>query len=122
MPKVARRKSEIERLAGDLAHGPHARMYWKDGRAYIDARAWAAWGGKLEALVQPDERGATKDPVQAAILFAHRLSHLRELRIGHPNGLPVAEEMAKADARAEDELDRIATFAGWYLAETRSQT
>jgi hypothetical protein len=101
MPNVARRKSEIERSAGELAHEPNARLYWKDGRAYIDARAWAAWGGKLEALVPTNERGATKDPVQAAIHFAHRLSHLRELRIRHPNGLPVAEEEACPDCGAE---------------------
>jgi integrase len=118
MPRVAER-SGTEKLAAVAAQEPHARLYWKDGRAYIDARAWAAWGGKMEALVAPGERGATKDAVQGAILFAQRLSQLRALRAEHPDGLPKAEDEDKQPAagNSSDPLDRIATFAGWYLAE-----
>ncbi|HEU4882431.1 MAG TPA: hypothetical protein VFT45_09310, partial [Longimicrobium sp.] len=115
MPRVANKRAGG--LAPVGAQEPHARLYWKDGRAYIDARAWAKWGGRLEALVQPGERGATRDPVQAALLFAQRLTELRDLRAKHPDGLPVPEEEPVPAASAEDELDRIATFAGWYLAE-----
>ncbi|HEX2094862.1 MAG TPA: hypothetical protein VHG28_20855 [Longimicrobiaceae bacterium] len=75
-------------------------------------------GGKLEALVVPGERGATKDAVQGAILFAQRLAQLRALRAEHPDGLPrPAEESRSAVEESVEELDRIATFAGWYLAE-----
>jgi integrase len=72
----------------------------------------------MEALVRPGERGATRDPVHASLLFAQRLTELRDLRAQHPDGLPVPEVSPEAaSAPAEDELDRIATFAGWYLAE-----
>lgn len=90
-------------------------MYWKGGRAYIDARSWAKWGGKLEALIPSGGRTATQDLVQAAILFAQRLAQLRELRAEHPAGLPVQREVAPQNQG--DPLDRIGTFAGWYLAE-----
>lgn len=102
-----------------VATEPHARLYWKDGRAYIDARAWAAWGGKMEALVVPGERGATRDSVQGAILYAQRLTQLRELRTQHPDGLPrpEPEPVVPAPAQEEENLNRIATFAGWYLTE-----
>ena len=89
---------------------PRAELYWKRGRAYLDARAWEAWGGKLEALVPAGERHATRDGVTAAILCGERLAELRALRAAHPGGLVPA-------AGGNDPLDRIATFAGWYLAE-----
>lgn len=117
MPRVANKRAGGQAPAAVGAQEPRARLYWKDGRAYIAARAWAKWGGRLEALVQPGERGATKDPVQAALLFAQRLTALRELRAQHPDGLPVPEENPEPAVPAGDELDRIATFAGWYLAE-----
>jgi integrase len=118
MPKVATRGAGAGRPAPDAAQEPRARLYWKDGRAYIDARAWATWGGKLEALVVPGERGATRDAVQGAILFAQRLAQLRALCAAHPAGLPQsAEESQSAVEESAEELDRIATFAGWYLAE-----
>ncbi len=118
MPKVTTRGAGAGRSAPDAAQEPHARLYWKDGRAYIDARAWASWGGKLEALVVPGERGATKDAVQGAILFARRLAQLRAFRAEHPDGLPRPAEESEP---AVEELDRIATFAGWYLAEKEAR-
>lgn len=123
MPKAATKRSATEKPVSNAAQEPHARLYWKDGRAYIDARAWAAWGGRLEALVVPGERGATKDAVQGAILFAQRLAQLRAFRAEHPAGLPKPEtEVKRAAARGGGEpLDRIATFAGWYLAEKASR-
>lgn len=120
MPKVAAKKVVAPPRAASTPQEPHARLYWKDGRAYIDARGWAAWGGRMEALVAPGERGATKDAVQGAILFAQRLTQLRELRGQHPDGLPLPEpepEAAPGPREAPEDLDRIATFAGWYLAE-----
>ena len=118
MPKVATRGAGAGRPAPEAAREPHARLYWKDGRAYIDARGWAAWRGKLEALVVPGERGATRDAVQGAKLFAQRLAQLRALRAEHPDGLlRPAEESRSAVEGSVEELDRIATFAGWYLAE-----
>ena len=87
-----------------------AELYWKRGRAYLDAPAWEAWGGKQEALVPAGERHATRDQVTAAILCGERLAELRALRKAHPGGLVPAHG-------GDDPLDRIATFAGWYLAE-----
>ena len=89
---------------------PRAELYWKRGRAYLYARAWDAWGGKLEALVPAGERHATQDRVTAAIFCGERLAELRALRKAHPDGLVPA-------GGGDDPLDRIATFAGWYLAE-----
>lgn len=119
MPRVATKRSGTERSTAGAAQEPHARLYWKAGRAYIDARAWAAWGGRMEALVAPDERGATRDAVQGAILFAQRLAQLRALRAEHPEGSPKleAEENQPGAGSSGDPLDRFATFAGWYLAE-----
>jgi integrase len=93
---------------------PHARLYWKRGRAYIDAREWSPWGGRQEALVAPGEKYATTDAVTAAILYGQRLTELREQRKTHPEGIAPRRE-------AEDPLDRIATFAGWYLAEKENR-
>jgi integrase len=118
MPKVATRGTGTGGPSQVAAQEPHARLYWKEGRAYIDARGWAAWGGRQEALVAPGERGATRDVAQGAILFAQRLTQLRALRAEHPDGLPTpsAESQPAVEEQVE-ELDRIATFAGWYLAE-----
>lgn len=121
MSKLTTRGSGTESQTAGAVQEPHARLYWKNGRAYIDARAWAAWGGKLEALVAPGERGATKDPVQAAILFAQRLTQLRELRVQYPAGSSIPKAPAEGNVPAEDEMDRIATFAGWYLAEKENR-
>lgn len=105
----------VRQQADRASPEPHARMYWKDGRAYIDARSWARWGGKLQALIPSGDRTATKDLVQAALLFAQRLTELRKLRVEYPAGLPAQSEVAQQNTG--DPLDRIATFAGWYLAE-----
>lgn len=118
MQKVATKGTETGGPSPVATQEPHVRLYWKDGRAYIDARGWAAWGGRQEALVVPGERGATRDVVQGAILFAQRLTQLRAFRAEHPNGLPKAsDESQPAIEEQGEELDRIATFARWYLAE-----
>jgi integrase len=95
---------------------PNARLYWKHGRAYIDARAWARWGGKLEALIPAGERRATDDIAEAAVLFAKRLHELRDLRAAAPAGMP-----AQPVGDAGDDLDRIATFVGWYMADKEAR-
>lgn len=115
MNRFVKQKGRVWQQADTPSPEPHARLYWKDGRAYIDARSWAKWGGKLEALIPPGERRATKDSVEAHLLFAQRLAHLRELRVEFPTGL--AAEGKFAPQITGDPLDRIATFAGWYLAE-----
>ncbi|HEY7769097.1 hypothetical protein [Longimicrobium sp.] len=115
MNRLVKQKMPVWQQADTPSPEPHARLYWKDGRAYIDARSWAKWGGKLEALIPPGERRATKDRVQAHLLFAQRLAHLRELRVELPTGL--AAEDTLAPQITGDPLDRFATFAGWYLAE-----
>lgn len=132
MSKVANRMADVVQLGAGARQGggsrpseaaapvtegpqePHARLYWKDGRAYIDSRAWARWGGRLEALIAPGERHATTDAVKAAMLFAQRLTRLRELREEYPDGVP---EQSAAASEPVEVLDRFATFAGWYLAE-----
>jgi site-specific recombinase XerD len=103
---------------GGAGGEPNARLYWKNGRAYIDARGWARWGGKLEALIPVGERRATDDPAEAAVLFAQRLRELRGLRAAAPNGLPGEP---RANSGSGEGLDRIATFAGWYMAEKESR-
>jgi hypothetical protein len=115
MNRFVKQKGRVWQQADTPSPEPHARLYWKDGRAYIDARSWAKWGGKLEALIPPGERRATKDQVQAHFWFAQRLAHLRELRVEFPTGLAAEDKFAPQITG--DPLDRIATFAGWYLAE-----
>ncbi|MCO4099451.1 MAG: hypothetical protein HEQ38_08640 [Gemmatimonas sp.] len=57
------------------------RVYQKapNGAFYADFRAFAAWGGKLAALVPDGEKQATKERSVAAALFAKRQLSLMEL-------------------------------------------
>jgi integrase len=57
------------------------RVYQKapSGAFYADFRAFAAWGGKLAALVPDGEKQATKERSVAAAIFAKRQLSLMEL-------------------------------------------
>lgn len=52
--------------------------------------------------------------MEAALLFARRLVQLRELRTEYPAGVPAQSKLAQDTT---DPLDRISSFADWYLAE-----
>jgi integrase len=84
---------------------PRACVCWRNGRAYGEFRAWSRWGGGREPLVSEGDKFATKNPNTAAILFARRLQELKLLRSLHPGGL------------SSGELDRIASYAGYHVAE-----
>jgi integrase len=88
-----------------------SRIYWRNGRAYADFRDFAAWGGRQEALKEPDAAQATTDPAEAELAAARRLTALLELRKAHPNGLPTA---------TDDPLDRLAPFVAHHLAAKRA--
>lgn len=45
------------------------KIYWKRGRAYGDFREYAAFGGRQEALVPPEEAQATTDRRLAEQLY-----------------------------------------------------
>jgi integrase len=93
-----------------MARQRKSRIYWKDGRAYADFRDHARWDGRLEALKAPGSRTATSDPDEAMRLCAARLDELQVLKQAYPDGLPPPER------EEEDELARIAAFAGYHLA------
>lgn len=94
LPKPRSKNLAVPQPAGD----PHAVVYYKEnGRAYGDFRAWSAWGGKQEALIEPGGRFATGSPITAAILFGNRLVVLGTLRARYPYGLP---------AKVKEYLDR----------------
>ena len=87
---------------------PRASFRWINGGAYADMGAWAKWGGRRhEPLVAPGEVAATKDPNQAALLFAERLAELRGRRELAKAGLP---------APAHDVPTSIGAFIGFHLA------
>jgi integrase len=60
--------------------GPH--IFWRNGRAYADLRAYADVGGEREALCEPDSKWGTTDKVIAEALFAARVTALQERRRG----------------------------------------
>lgn len=84
---------------------PRAGIFWRNGRAYGEFRAWSRWGGGREPLVANGEKFATNHQNTAAILFAQRLQELRLLRGLHPKGL------------SSGELDRIPSYVGYHVAE-----
>ena len=60
--------------------GPH--VFWRNGRAYADFRAYTDEGGGREALARPGKKWGTTDPEIAEALFATRLMELQEKRRG----------------------------------------
>jgi integrase len=60
-----------------------SRVYWRGGRAWFDGRDYASVGGRLEPLVGPGEKFATKDPDVAQALATARLRELEQLRRDH---------------------------------------
>jgi integrase len=64
-----------------------SRIYWRmQGgvrRAYLDARDYAAEGGKMEALRAVGEHWATSDPDVAQKLASERIAQLEARRRGH---------------------------------------
>ena len=56
------------------------RIYWRNGRAWADFRDYADAGGRLEPLLAPGERMATKDADVAGQVAAARLKALDEAR------------------------------------------
>lgn len=60
--------------------GPH--IYWRNGRAYADLRAYEDVGGGREALAPPGASWGTKDPEVAEALFSARLVELQAKRKG----------------------------------------
>lgn len=64
--------------------GPH--IYWRNGRAYADLRAYSDVGGGREALSEPDSTWGTKDPEIAQALFSARLAELSGTSGGRPTG------------------------------------
>lgn len=63
-----------------MAKKVEAPIYWRNGRAYLDARAYSDVGGAQERLVPPGEKLATKDAVIARELAAQRVRELEALR------------------------------------------
>jgi integrase len=59
-----------------------SRIYWRSGRAWIDARDYHDVGGSREPLVAPGERSATTDEATAQLLAARRVEQLEALRRG----------------------------------------
>lgn len=58
------------------------RIFWRNGRAYGDFRAYEDVGGGREALAPPGKTWGTKDEDEAAVLFRERLQELQAKRAG----------------------------------------
>jgi len=58
--------------------GPH--IYWRNGRAYADLRAYADVGGGRAALALPGSSWGTTDPDIALALFEAKLAELKGKR------------------------------------------
>ena len=54
--------------------GPH--IFWRNGRAYADLRAYSDVGGGRDALAAPGKTWGTKDPDIALVLFEAKLGEL----------------------------------------------
>lgn len=63
-----------------MAKKVEAPIYWRNGRAYLDARAYSDVGGAQERLVPPGEKLATHDAIIARELAAQRVRELESLR------------------------------------------
>lgn len=61
---------------------PETKLYWRNGRAYGDFRAFEDVGGGREALALPGKSWGTEDPDLASILFKERLEELQAKRAG----------------------------------------
>ena len=91
-----------------------APIYWRNGRAYLDARAYAEVGGGQERLVPPGEKLPTKDPIIARQLAARRIKELEELRrrktlhgvIRVTTLVPFAQHHLEEKARSESATDQ----------------
>ena len=57
-------------------------MFWRNGRAYADFRAYSDVGGGREALSAPGQKWGTTDPDTALVIFEARVTELREKRQG----------------------------------------
>ena len=55
------------------------KMYWRNGRAYGDFRAFEKVGGGREALAQQGETWGTTDEEIARALFSRRLNELQQM-------------------------------------------
>ena len=58
------------------------RLFWRNGRAYADLRAYSDLGGGRDALAEPGKTWGTTDPDIALVLFEARLSELKAKRQG----------------------------------------
>lgn len=58
------------------------RIFWRNGRANADFRAYSDVGGGRESLTEPGRKWGTTDPDVALALFEGRLAELREKRAG----------------------------------------
>lgn len=65
---------------GRKRKGP--RIYWRNGRAYGDFRAYEDVGGGREALSEPGQTWGTDDAEIAEALFSARLAELEKKRRG----------------------------------------
>jgi hypothetical protein len=61
--------------------GPH--IFWRNGRAYADLRAYKEVGGRKEALASRGSTWGTRDPDIALGLFEGRLAELQTRRKEH---------------------------------------
>ena len=75
-------------------NGPH--IYWRNGRAYADLRAYSDVGGGREALNQAGSSWGTTDEDVALILFESKLAELKAKRRGRV-GVPEQKSTTLAE-------------------------
>lgn len=85
-------------------HGP--RIYWRNGRAYADLRAYSDVGGGREALSEPGQTWGTTDEATAEELFARRLEALRAERQKRAGVTPKETRRAGLKRLAAEHLRR----------------
>ena len=74
--------------------GPH--IFWRNGRAYADLRAYSDVGGGREALAEPGATWGTTDEEIAEVVFTARHAELQEKRRGRA-GVQVARSTTMAE-------------------------
>jgi len=93
-----------EAFVSKRSKSPSPRIYWRNGRAYGDFRAYQDVGGGRGALAEQGSTWGTTDPKIAEALFAQKLADLQSKRRGRA-GAP-EQRTTTLDVLVRDHLQK----------------